>query len=62
MSRHARTVVDPVCGMVVDPRRAIVVTYHGRAYHFCEHACAELFRDEPERWAHEAGGPFEHTH
>jgi YHS domain-containing protein len=46
------TVVDPVCGMPVDPAAAdIVVDNAGRRYHFCESACADTFRDDPDRWA-----------
>ena len=43
--------VDPVCGMTIDPRTAIAVVHDRATYYFCETACAETFRDEPERWA-----------
>lgn len=41
---------DPVCGMPVDPASAVVVEYAGKAYYFCESACAETFREDPDRW------------
>lgn len=46
----ATTVIDPVCEMPVDPASAITVEFGGRVYFFCERACADTFRDEPERW------------
>lgn len=55
--------VDPVCGMLIDRDDAIVVTYAGAPYYFCEAACADIFRDEPERWAQGPGhGPMTHDH
>ncbi len=44
------TTIDPVCGMQVEPVGATVVEYAGQPYHFCESACADTFRDDPERW------------
>lgn len=44
------TVIDPVCGMQVDPETAVAVEYGGRVYYFCESACADTFRDDPDRW------------
>ena len=44
---------DPVCGMEVDPERAVAVEYDGARIYFCETACAETFGDDPERWARE---------
>ena len=49
-------VIDPVCGMTIDRDGAIRIVHHGDAYHFCDIACADTFRDDPERWV--AG--FEH--
>lgn len=42
--------IDPVCGMEVDPGTAIAVEYGGTRYYFCETACAETFREDPQRW------------
>jgi len=44
------TTTDPVCGMHVDPDTAVAVPHEGSVYFFCEPACADTFRDEPERW------------
>ena len=46
----APTTIDPVCGMQVDPSAAVTVDYAGETYHFCESACADTFRDDPDRW------------
>ncbi len=43
-------VIDPVCGMQVDRRSAVVIEHDGRTYYFCESACADTFSDEPDRW------------
>ena len=44
------TVIDPVCGMPIDPAAAVAVKHHDRTYYFCESACADTFRDDPARW------------
>ena len=41
---------DPVCGMQVDPNAAVVLEYAGETYYFCESACADTFREDPDRW------------
>ncbi|MGC1274099.1 MAG: heavy metal translocating P-type ATPase [Planctomycetaceae bacterium] len=51
--RHttAETVVDPVCGMTIDPAAAAASQEHqGHTYHFCSDHCARKFREEPERY------------
>ena len=45
------TYIDPVCGMTVSPAAAKSLRWKGRNYHFCEVACRETFREDPERWA-----------
>lgn len=50
MTHQATTVVDPVCGMTIDADRAIRLEHEGRLYYFCDPACADTFRDEPQRW------------
>ena len=50
---------DPVCGMMVDPRKAASKQeYKGKTYYFCSTRCAERFQKEPERFlaAPGAGG------
>jgi Cu+-exporting ATPase len=45
------TVLDPVCGMQVDPKTAAAqTTYHGQPYYFCCSHCLEKFEAQPERF------------
>ncbi len=47
----AVTVVDPVCGMEIDPSQAAAQAEHkGQMFYFCKPHCAEAFRQEPERY------------
>jgi trehalose synthase len=39
---------DPVCGMRLDPGRALEYEYAGQTYHFCSETCRQLFRATPE--------------
>ena len=42
---------DPVCGMMVDPRKtAGKVEHAGKIYYFCSPRCAERFRSEPQEF------------
>jgi len=42
-------VIDPVCGMTVEPETAAAAWEHdGTAYHFCSVGCMERFRHDPE--------------
>ncbi|HLI61885.1 MAG TPA: heavy metal translocating P-type ATPase [Terriglobales bacterium] len=44
-------VVDPVCGMTVDPAKAAATVIHaGQTYHFCCRGCAGKFEAEPEKY------------
>ena len=46
-----RTVVDPVCGMKVDPNSSdIRSTYRKNDYYFCANACRKAFDDNPEKY------------
>jgi YHS domain-containing protein len=41
-------VIDPVCGMVVNPATAAGSHEHkGRQYYFCSRSCLERFRNNP---------------
>jgi YHS domain-containing protein len=43
--------IDPVCGMEVDPAKAAAkIDYEGKTYHFCNAACLEAFVREPSRY------------
>ncbi len=43
-------VVDPVCGMKIDPRRALEYEYQDKIYHFCSANCETHFKRDPERF------------
>jgi len=49
---QAKTAVDPVCGMKVDPTAPKGGSYEhaGQTYHFCNPRCREKFRAAPERY------------
>ena len=47
----AGPVVDPVCGMTVDPEQtAYHATYAGHDYHFCSAGCRAKFVGDPEAY------------
>jgi P-type Cu+ transporter len=44
-------VLDPVCGMWVDPEKARGSTeYRGKTYYFCSPHCVEKFKAQPEQY------------
>src|ERR1700675_4853182 len=46
-----KTVIDPVCGMSVDPARARGSAEHaGKTYYFCSPHCVEKFKADPEKY------------
>ncbi len=50
-TQAATGVLDPVCGMTVDPARARYrAEYQGREYFFCCAGCRERFLAAPERY------------
>jgi Cu+-exporting ATPase len=60
MSAHNQTVLDPVCGMMVDPTSAAAkVEHEGQTHFFCSIHCANKFRAKPQRYIHpdKAGSP-----
>ena len=50
--RHeAKPVVDPVCGMSVDPATTeIQATIEGQPYYFCAEGCRKAFVENPEKY------------
>jgi hypothetical protein len=57
------TVVDPVCGMRIDPARAAGTReYRGRTYHLCSEACLGTFDADPERYARSPVGHHARAH
>ncbi len=54
----AQAVVDPVCGMTIDPANAAGHTDHrGRTYYFCNPSCLQRFEADPARFTSEATPP-----
>jgi Cu+-exporting ATPase len=55
-------VTDPVCGMSLDPEKAVAREDHGGwVYFFCSNSCHLLFKQSPERFAqkHKVAPPGE---
>ena len=52
-------VVDPVCGMTIDPASAKGGSHihKGATYHFCNPNCRERFAAEPEKFLEAKGEP-----
>jgi len=51
MSQKSPKVIDPVCGMSVDPATAAAsVEHEGHTYHFCGKGCAKSFRADPGKY------------
>jgi YHS domain-containing protein len=45
------TVIDPVCGMEVDPETAAWKTeYEGQTYYFCGPGCKRSFEKAPQKF------------
>src|SRR5688500_20191984 len=43
--------IDPICGMIVEPRSAAgSFEYHGTTYYFCSKGCLQKFQQDPERF------------
>jgi Cu+-exporting ATPase len=54
----AEGVVDPVCGMTIDPSDAVGHFEHkGQTYYFCAQSCLEQFRENPEQFLNPAARP-----
>ena len=44
-------VLDPVCGMTIDPADAVGhVDHKGHTYYFCSESCLEQFKENPDRF------------
>ena len=51
-------VMDPVCGMTVDPQHAAGSSvYQGKTYYFCSKGCVAKFEANPEKYLHPAAQP-----
>jgi len=47
---HRHDVVDPVCGMTVNPDSAKQAEHDGQFYHFCSDSCRSKFTADPEQY------------
>lgn len=48
---HGASVIDPVCGMSVDPSAGKpTVVHEGETFHFCSAGCAKKFAADPEKY------------
>jgi YHS domain-containing protein len=46
-----KSIVDPVCGMKVDPTRThLLVTHEGCTYYFCAESCRKAFEANPKKY------------
>lgn len=43
-------VKDPVCGMDVDPAKALKADHKGKTYYFCSKHCQEKFQKDPAQY------------
>ncbi|HEY7282352.1 MAG TPA: YHS domain-containing protein [Actinomycetota bacterium] len=44
-------VIDPVCGMRIDPEDAVAEVEHGgTTYFFCSEACRDVFVADPDQF------------
>ena len=58
----ADRVLDPVCGMMVDPDRAAGhVEHKGTTYYFCSKGCVAKFSADPEKFLSGKREPMAHT-
>ncbi len=58
----AGTVQDPVCGMTIDPLRAVgKIEREGATFYFCSESCAGRFKAAPERHLSREGVPLSHA-
>ena len=47
----AKPVIDPVCGMSVDPETAkIMANIEGQNFYFCAEGCRKAFEENPEKF------------
>ena len=57
------TVTDPICGMNIDPAKAVGSSrYNGQTYYFCSRGCETKFDAEPARYASSTDAPAVNSH
>ena len=58
-----QSVIDPVCGMTVDPSSAAgSFEYNGQTYYFCSQHCLKKFSEDPARYLSTAPAADAHAH
>lgn len=51
-STSTKTVIDPVCGMQVDPCKTdLMAEYGDKCFYFCAEGCLNSFKENPEQFA-----------
>jgi Cu+-exporting ATPase len=61
MATESALVVDPICGMKIDPKKAAAKRVHeGTTFYFCSPGCAKQFDADPHKYAHAGGGGHAH--
>ena len=59
----ANTVIDPVCGMEIDPNTAAGTSeYKGQTYYFCATGCKRSFDKDPEKYVNNSDQEAQHHH
>jgi len=47
----SRSIIDPICGMEVDPNLSdLVSTHKGQLYYFCAEGCRQAFEKNPQKY------------
>jgi Cu+-exporting ATPase len=55
------TVIDPVCGMEIDPNTAAGTSeYKGQTYYFCAPGCKKSFDQDPEKYVNKMDQEHHH--
>jgi YHS domain-containing protein len=53
---------DPVCGMMVDEKKAKLKSdYNGKTFYFCAASCKATFDNNPTKYARVSGTPGSHS-
>jgi|Deesub1362B_J571_1020462.scaffolds.fasta_scaffold00749_9 Cu+-exporting ATPase len=61
MEHKEHKIIDPVCGMEIDPEKAAAkVEYQGKTYYFCAVGCKTAFERDPEKYLKKEHKEHEH--
>jgi P-type Cu+ transporter len=56
--KETNTVLDPVCGMTIDPQDSVgSLEFEGRTYHFCAASCQQAFGASPTEFVRNEPAP-----